>query len=690
MAAWFPILDSEHGSRYLPYFKANGSSSNWEHIPTDQKWRYRLLCKLLLKQGKVNIQSQKNALQIIGTTRDLSIYFVKYGMIEELADLYLAEERPGDCFALLLENGLLDRALEVFLTHTVWMNVPEKTVLKVLDYVWAGHYFIQSTTLVEKASPEIFATWKSDAVKSRNSQWNLLSSIKSHQSGCRRHDPLLADIEDPTIRYFRGLLEILNVHNITSLTHFDELPLKTIGESVIILLKCLWRDNLHGLRAMLLLAGVWQRSGTTTQYSILAWSALHQQARNPWRINNVALVKAWIRSKTAMALLSLHAVAKDLWKTKWPKHCLTHLSQGSCSQIGSERSCTSHHGSKTINRAGCRLYIKDLLRLNQIFCNLAPLYYTRAMPKDFQQQYLDIRRYWLERLLQALTYISSIDQDASTILHFQTRLFREKRSTVTLALEELLYFRLRQGWFDQANLSWILEQLQFAQTNTRSFQVQHSRAILSQLASSGHEGSLKNIISNLYLLQEDADGLRHRDFRTNFKAFLLGFDDLPIAEYSNMHTITAALESLAVYLILMTCPMAYVVPRSWVSLNMPSLIGHVERAEFLDSLDIEILRECLIDLVNGFTRLLWRVDQGFQDGSFAFSYGGKVYPKVALQQRNVELLAIALINAAGYQPQPPGFLQAWGSFQKVSPMHSLIDRFVSNSHSRCSHTLLWI
>ena len=673
-----------------PHFKANSASSNWEHIPIDQKWRYRLLCKILLKQGRVSLQSQKNALQIIGTTRDLRIYFEKYGMIKELASLYLTEDRTTDCFELLLEHGLLDRALVVFLNHTVWMNVPEKTVLRILDYVWAGHYFVQSTTLVEESNPELFATWKSEAVRIRNSQWKLLSCIKSksHPSACRHHDPLLADLGDPTIRYFRGLLDIVHVHNITSLTHFDHIPLDMIGEGVKTLLNCLWEDNAHGLRAMLLLAGVWQRSGTTGQCSLLPWSVLHEQARNHPPINIGALVKVWIKSKTATALLTLHTVAKGLWKTKWPKHCLTHVSQGSCSQIGREQSCTSHHGSDMINRTGCRLFIKDLLCLNQIFCNLGPLYYTRTMPKDFQEHYLGIRRYWLEKLLRALTYISSIDQDASIILHFQIRLFHEKRSLVTSALEELLYFRLRQGWTDQANLSWILEQLQCAQTNTRSFQVQHSRAILSQLAHSGHEGSLRNIISTLYLLQEDADSLRHRDFRTNFRAFLLDFDHFPIAEFSNMHAVTAALESLAVYLILMTCPMAYVVPRSWVSLYMPSLIRHVERAELLDSSDMEVLRECLLELVNGFARLLWRVDQGFQDGSFAFSYGGKAFPKVALQQRNVELLAIALVNTADYQPQLPKFLNAWQSFQKVRPMHSLIDRFVSNTQIRCLHIRL--
>ncbi len=643
------------------------------HISFEQQQSYRLLCELLLKQGRISVQSQKYAFQIIGTPRDLEIYFVEYAMIEDLADLYLREERPANCFELLLEYGLLERALEVFRNHAFRINVPEKTVLKILDYVWAGYYFVQWTTPVEKESQEIFATWQSDAVRSRNSQWEFVSSIKSHPSGCRHHDPLLADIEDPTIRYFRGLLEIRHVDDIISLTHFDKIPLDIFEQSVRIIVECLTRDSVHGWTAMLLLAGVWQRSGTTDQYSILAWSALHDQASNFSRTITGALVKIWIRSKTATAFLTLHAVAKDLWKSKWPPHYLTHLSQGSCFQIGRDQSCTHHRGSEPINRTDCRLFIKDLLRLNRIFCNLAPLYYTHAMPNNFQQRYLGIRRYWLERLMRALTYISSIDQDASTILHFQTRLFHEKRSVVTSALEELLYFRLREDWINQANLSWLLEQMQFAQTNTWSFQVQHSRAILSKLAPSGREGSIKKIINKLHLLRENAGGLQHRDFRTNFKAFLSSFDDFRITEFSNMHAVTAALESLAVYLILMTCPMAYVVPRSWVSLYMPSLIGHVERAEWLDISDVEILRGCLIDLVNGFTRLLCRVDQGFEDKSFTFSYGRRAYPRETLQQRNVELLAIALINVADYQPQPTGFLQAWRSFQKVCPIHSLID-----------------
>ena len=650
------------------------ASSNWVHIPFEQQQAYRLLCKILLKQDKIGVQSRKHAFQIIGTPRDLEIYFVEYAMVEDLAELYLEQGRPADGFELLLENGLLERALDVFLNHASRIDVPEKTILKILDYVWAGHYFVQSTTPIKQKGPEIFATWKSNTVKSRNSQWEFVSSIKSHPSGHCHRGPLLADIDDPTIRYFRGLLAILHVGDIISLNHFDQIPLDIFGESVKILGKCLARNSGHSWAAMLLLAGLWQRNGTTTQYTTLAWSALSEQGRNSWGTNSASLVKAWIRSKTATAFLTLHAIAEDLWKTKWPTHCLTHLARGSCSQIGRDQSCTRHHKSQPINRNECRLFIKDLLRLSKIFCNLAPFYYTYSMPKDFQQEYLGIRRYWLERLVRALTYFSSIEQDASIILHFHSRLFHEKRSVLTSALEELLYFRLREDWINQVSFSWLLEQMRFAQMNTWSFQVQHSRALLSKLATSGREGSIKNVMGKLRLLQENAGGLDHRDFRTNFKAFLLGLDDLQISEFSNMHAVTGTLESLAVYLILMACPMAYVVKRSWVSLYMPALIGHVERAKWLDTLDVEILRECLIDLVNGFIHLLWRVDQGFEDKSFAFSYGGRAYPRETLQQRNAELLAIALINVAEYEPQPPGFFQAWRSFQKVCTIHSQIDQ----------------
>ena len=69
-----------------------------------------------------------------------------------------------------------------------------------------------------------------------------------------------------------------------------------------------------------------------------------------------------------------------------------------------------------------------------------------------------------------LTYISSLEQAPEAILKAQSRLFSDTGTNVGSALEELLYHRLGHDWTQRANLSWVLEQLQFAsQIGMRSF-----------------------------------------------------------------------------------------------------------------------------------------------------------------------------------------------------------------------------
>ena len=97
----------------------------------------------------------------------------------------------------------------------------------------------------------------------------------------------------------------------------------------------------------------------------------------------------------------------------------------------------------------------------------------------------------------------------------------------------------------------------------------------------------------------------------------------------------------------------------------------MESTQNTDSLDWEDrykYQQCLVDLVNGFSRLLFRVDwalQGTQAG-FAFASGGHSYDKSILQQRNLELLATILINLPG---EVRGSKQAGGTFSMVRPNH---------------------
>ena len=593
-------------------------------------------------------------------------------MLEDLASLYHSQGRHLEHFELLLIHGHVERALEASYKLTSTTDLPAETFSKILDYIWAGHFYAQHNDRVDRGSFNIPQFRSSDSAISRNSQWELANNIKFQKSCKDIYGPVLADIDDPTIRYFRSLREITNVDRIMCLTAYDEIPFDAFRQSVTILTKFLTRRRSKDWEAILLLAGVWQENGNSRQQIVLAWSPLHKESSSLVRAKFMDAVKEWVFQMTASAFLTLDTISKELLNVKWPRHHSNLSNRTIRARLGGYKASACHHDNKVISRTQCRLLIKDLLRLNKVFCSLAPLYYARTMPERFQARFLTIRRHWLEQLLHGLVYISSIDQDASVILHFQSSLFHEKPSSVTSALEQLLYIRLGEDWIEKNGFSWLLEQIQFASTHTRTFQIQFSRAILNRLSASGREGQMKQTLEGFDLLEVNAASLNHRAFHDNFKAFLSGFDGIPISEFSNMHAVAGTLESLAAYLILMTCPMAYIVPRSWVSLHMPSLIGHVERAEWLDGLDVQLYRECLVELVRSFSNLLFRVERAVQDEGFAFSYGGAPYPFNILQQRNVELLAMALLNTAEYQPWPTGFHQAWQSVRKACSRHCSI------------------
>ncbi len=64
--------------------------------------------------------------------------------------------------------------------------------------------------------------------------------------------------------------------------------------------------------------------------------------------------------------------------------------------------------------------------------------------------------------------------------------------------------------------------------------------------------------------------------------------------------------------------------------------------------DTQRYHECLLQLVQTFSRLLTRLDKALQQG-WSFSYGKRKYHQSLLQQRNAEFLAIGLVNLPTFQ-----------------------------------------
>ena len=73
-------------------------------------------------------------------------------------------------------------------------------------------------------------------------------------------------------------------------------------------------------------------------------------------------------------------------------------------------------------------------------------------------------RYWLERLLRELTFVSPFEQDSSVVRSMQIKLVGDPQvSIVGSSLEDLLYHRLRRDWMEKpSTYSSLVEQVQMA------------------------------------------------------------------------------------------------------------------------------------------------------------------------------------------------------------------------------------
>ena len=117
----------------------------------------------------------------------------------------------------------------------------------------------------------------------------------------------------------------------------------------------------------------------------------------------------------------------------------------------------------------------------------------------------------------------------------------------------------------------------------------------------------------------------------------------------------------------MTCPTAFILPKSWIDLHTSKIPHPKESLKPLEWSDKAIYQVCLVRLLTAFCDALSHLDEAFQnpDSEFGFSYGGRNYHSSLLQQRNAELLAIVIVNVRASSGALKGLVEAWAYVQKV-------------------------
>ena len=135
---------------------------------------YGRLGKLLLKQGKISVDHRRDAIHNLGSPQAQESCFIEYGMLEDLAELYLVQGRNLDLLKLHLQQGDVEKALSVPFNNDTAIDIPEKRMLEIVDYVAAKRLLEYSNSPRSGVVLDLPEVFKTNAVRGRLGQWNMV------------------------------------------------------------------------------------------------------------------------------------------------------------------------------------------------------------------------------------------------------------------------------------------------------------------------------------------------------------------------------------------------------------------------------------------------------------------------------------------------------------------------------------
>ncbi|KAM0804321.1 hypothetical protein BDR22DRAFT_920025, partial [Usnea florida] len=626
---------------------------------------YSLLCKLLLKQDKILHVYRRCAIRLLGTPVEQERCFLEYGMDDELARLYTYQSRYKDLFYLHTKNGQLGQALSLAITKNLLQQTAdglEPEILNLLDYVWAGY--------IEKTRQRHFAeTLKlpqghlTHNLKVRNEEWDASNHVYCLEAcTIRQQVALMKNTVPKTILCLRNIVETTSITRVSKL---DDLPFEMMHETIKFVKQLTVAKESGALKTLLILSGLWKPNPGLDASTILPWSPIREPLTKVTNVEYEKVAMELFLRRFMSAILEFDVKARDLWKKKWQRPCVPYMALGFCPRIRSREECKHPH--QFITPDDCSRMIDDLLQISSLFCNLALLYHRRSLGGLFPENYLKIKRYWLERLLRELTYLSAIEQHSSAIVKAQTKLRGDSKFiAVSSSLESLLYHRLGNEWMRRGDFTSLLEQMQLAKVLGTNVHTRLLRALSYKLYV--HQRHL--MIRHLRLLDSikgNLDSWTASIFQDRLLTFLGNLANIEIAALSTLHALTAEFELLTAFLTLKLCVAACVIPNAWVHLHIGAISKATHPTEPLQPDDRHRYQQCLVHLGMSFCQVLSRLNTFAPPPPTDFLLcNGDTHLSLLLRQRNAELVAFVVANLVATLPAPPvGSHEVWSKANEV-------------------------
>ena len=165
----------------------------------------------------------------------------------------------------------------------------------------------------------------------------------------------------------------------------------------------------------------------------------------------------------------------------------------------------------------------------------------------------------------------------------------------------------------------------------------------------------------LWALQNLENNMENSDasaFQESLRQFTSQLPFASIDQYSSFHSMTAVFEFFTTYLIFRSCPVAVLIPQSWIDIHLP-WFAHVAQSSLareISSRDLRTYASSLLELTMCYCQLLSLL--GSLPGP-GFRLGVSNYPSRLLHRRNIELLALVIVNLGLSNAGVKGFNEVW-------------------------------
>ncbi|KAL8966882.1 MAG: hypothetical protein Q9197_005739 [Variospora fuerteventurae] len=447
------LLQGKSFEAYIDYMFENRSGLS-EVVSPKQGATYRTL----LRQKKISKIHQKKAVSLLGSPDEWEQLYQRYEMADVLDELYLENGRFNELFLHRLQQGHLDTAFQLLLTKTTvdeLLGIPDEQIRLLIDIILLGGLSVHGTRPKAKGSKLLH-----DLQKVKHSRFAQHVQQWDFALGCIAQTTVsdLGPIKDARLQLITSI-QILDPATINAAQSLNYLLSDVYKSAFKIVKAAIMDESALSMTHMLTACGVWRTENLHSPYHIASWSPLSTTTEFSYTDAVQQSVRNWVIKRFTDSIQALDKVSRGLWSDAWPQRCAQYLTKGKCFT----NRCTRKH--ERVTREAFATAIEQLLWFNTVFCNITALYNRRVANEDFQASFLGIRRWWQERLVRELTWVSAFEQDDAVLSHTIQRLRYDKELTgVAAGIEALLLFRLKREWKERREYSVLQEQLQLSTT----------------------------------------------------------------------------------------------------------------------------------------------------------------------------------------------------------------------------------